>query len=131
MGFNVELVPGSVIVELTGWDMVANLRRRVEVDVTQILDVSVERRADVEELIDHRVLGVGMHMGKKRPNRRRVGTMLGRGVSGNQFWAVPSSDGSRSLLVVDLSTDNRFQRVVLAVDDPDDFAAALEDVRSS
>ena len=129
MGFNVGLVPGSVIVELTGWDMVANMRRRVEVDVTQILDVSVKRRADVEELIDHRMLGVGMHMGKKRPNRRRVGTMLGRGVSGKQFWAVPSSDGSRSLLVVDLSTNNGFQRVVLAVADPADFAAAIDDVR--
>ena len=92
VGFNVELVPGSVIVELIGWDMVANLRRRVEVDVTQILDVSVERRADVEELIDHRVLGVGMNMGEKRPNRRRIGAMLGRGVSGKQFWA----DGCRT-----------------------------------
>lgn len=131
VGFNVQVVPDSVIVELTRWDLAANLRRRVEVDVGQILGVGVESRAELEALIDHRVLGFGTHMGKKRPNRRRVGTMLGRGVLGKQFWAVPSSDGTRSLLVIDLAADSDYRRVVLAVDDPDDFAAALEDARPS
>jgi len=131
VGFSVQLLAGSVIVQLTGWDLAANLRRRVEVDAEQIRGIKVEPRAAVEELIDHRVVGVGTHMGKQRPNRRRVGTMLGRGVSGKQFWAVPSSDGFRSLLVVDLSAESDFQRIVLAVDDPDDFAAALEDVHPS
>ena len=118
-------------VELTGWDSVANLRRRVEVDVRQIRSVRVESRADLEALIDHRALGIGTHMGEKRPNRRRVGTMQGRGLPGKQFWAVPSGRGSRFLLVVDLSADAEFQRVVIAVDDPEAVAAAIEDHRSS
>jgi hypothetical protein len=131
VGFSVRLVSDSMIVELSGWDSVANLRRRVEVDVAQIVCVGVERRADLEALIDHRALGVGTHSGEKRPDRRRVGTMQGRGVPGKQFWAVPSGDGSRALLVVDLPADHDVRRLVLAVDDPDDVAAAIEVHRQS
>jgi len=127
VGFKVSLlVPDSIIVELTGWDSVSNLRRRVEVDVSHILRVSVEPRSDLEALIDHRALGIGTHLGEKRANRRRVGTMQGRGVRGKQFWAVPSGDGSRSLLVVDLPADDDFQRIVAAVDDPDGVAASIK-----
>ncbi len=113
-------------VELTGWDLVANLRRRVEVDVSAIRQVAVERRSDLERLVDHRVLGVGTHNGEQRPNRRRVGTMIGRSVSGKQFWAVPAGNGSQPLVVLDLSATGDFERVVLNVDDPCEFAATLE-----
>ena len=47
-----------------------------------------QHRADLEELTDHRVIGVDALMGKQRPDRRRIGTMLCRGVSCSQFWMV-------------------------------------------
>ena len=98
-------------------------------DVAAIQQAKVEPRSDVERLVDHRVLGVGTHNGEQRPNRRRVGTMLGRSVPGKQFWAVPAGDRSHPLVVLDLSAASGFERMVLEVDDPDEFAAALERAR--
>jgi len=118
-----------VIVTLTGWDLVVNLRRRLVVDVSAIRQVEVGPRSEVERLVDHRVLGIGTHDGERRPNRRRVGTMLGRGVSGKQFWAVPAGDGSHPLVVIDLSAAGDLARVVLGVDDPEEFAAAIDRAR--
>lgn len=129
MGFDVALSPQSLVVELTRWDSAANLRRRLDIDLGTIEDVGVEPRAGLERLIDHRVLGIGAHVGERRPNRRRVGTMLGRGVSGKQFWAVPASEGSRRLVVVDLSPESEIRRLVLAVDDPDGLVTAIEGAR--
>lgn len=125
MGFDVQLSSQSMIVELTGWDRVANVRRRIEVDLADTRAVTVQQRADVERLVDHRALGVGTHDGARRPNRRRVGTMMGRSVTGKQFWAVPASDGSHPLVVLDLAAGD-FQRIVVAVDNPTEVAAALQ-----
>jgi hypothetical protein len=52
--------------------------------------------------------------------------MMGRSMSGKQFWAVPASDGSRPLVVFDLSATDDFQRIVVAVDNPTEVAAALQ-----
>lgn len=67
----------------------------------------VEQRQQLETMIDHRSVGIGTQLGREYPNRRRVGTMLGRGVSGNEFWAVggarrrASSSSSTSRPTVD------------------------------
>ena len=56
--------------------------------------------------------------------------MLGRGVSGKQFWAAPAGRGAAPLLVPDLR-EGEFERVVVAVDDPDAAAAGIEQARES
>lgn len=53
-----------------------NWRRRVEFDLATVMRATVVQRAALEDLIDHRALGCGSHNGRKRPNRRRLGTML-------------------------------------------------------
>ena len=70
---------------------------------------------------DHRVAGTGAHDGGTRPNRRRVGTMLGRDVVGKQFWAVPSGEQDQQLLVLDLH-EGEFSRAVVATDAPPEIA---------
>lgn len=126
--FEVDISESAVVVTMTGWDRAMNWRRHVAVESSAVLDARVEQRSTLERRIDHRASGLGTHNGEKRPNRRRVGTMLGRDVAGKQFWAVPAGDESTRLLVVEVR-DGRFKRLVLAVDDP--VAAAAEIRRST
>ena len=125
MGFDVRVSQHEVTVALNGLDRVMNWRRSVQFDLEDVVKVSVVERSSLEELIQHRALGWGTHNGEKRPNRRRVGTMLGRDVAGKQFWAVPAGEASTRLLVLDMSTGN-FTRAVLEVDDPESDAATIE-----
>ena len=124
MAARVRLGETAITVELTGWDRIMNWRRQVRIDRHRITSVEVQERYSLESVIDHRVLGFGSHIGFKRPTRRRVGTMLGRAVTGKQFWAVPASPRDEQLLVIDLD-DPEFGRAVLSVDDPTATASAL------
>ncbi len=114
-----------MVVRLSGWDRATNWRRTVEFQLEAVATVGLEQRRVLEELIDHRAVGIGTHDGARRPNRRRVGTMLGRGVDGKQFWAVPSGRASQPVLVLD-QTHGEFDRVVLMVHDPAAVAAEIE-----
>ncbi len=125
MGFNVRISHDDVSIELSGLDRAMNWRRSIQFDLADVVKVSVVERSSLEELIEHRALGWGTHNGEKRPNRRRVGTMLGRDVVGKQFWAVPAGEGSTRLLVLDMSSGD-YARSVLEIDDPDSAAATLE-----
>ncbi len=107
-----------------------NLRGRLDVPLADVSGARVEERHELETLIDHRSVGIGTHLGREHPNRRRVGTMLGRGVPGNQFWAVAAGDATRPLLVIDLVPRGGFRRLVLDVDDPPGMATALSVPRS-
>jgi len=120
----IEANGAAVTVELSGWDRVMNWRRRVQFESGTIATVSVVDRSSLEQMIDHRALGWGTHNGLKRPGRRRIGSMLGRGVSGKQFWAVQPGPGSLPLVVLDLN-DHEFQRAVLEVDDPESFRTKI------
>ena len=96
----------------------ANFRRIVEIDRASIVKAVVIGRQELESRIDHRQLGIGTHYGERYPGRRRVGTHLGRGVLGPQFWATARSGPELRLLVLDLN-NHEFARAVLEVNDPD------------
>ena len=117
MAARVTFSADRITVTLSGWDRLANLRRGLDIALSAVSTVCVEDRSSLERLIDHRVIGFGTHIGEKRPNRRRVGTMLGRSVRGKQFWVVPAGDASSPLLVVELATGD-FSRLVAEVEDP-------------
>lgn len=129
MAFVVDTSDERVEVQLTGWDRAMNWRRRIVFDLSSVTRAATEDRASLEALIDHRSMGCGTHNGAKRPNQRRIGTMVGRGVAGNQFWAVPAGKGTDLLLVLELF-DHEFVRAVLAANDPQtvaiDIGRALE-----
>jgi hypothetical protein len=125
MAFVISRHGAAVAVELSGWDRAMNWRRRIGFDVATIEGVSIADRSSLESVIDHRALGCGTHNGSKRPGRRRIGTMLGRGVPGKQFWSVRAGPGSSKLIVLDL-VDHEFQRAVLEVEDPKSFQTAIE-----
>ena len=124
MGVEVRISPHAVSVTLSGWDRAMNWRRSVAVEPSAVSEARVEQRSALECLIDHRASGCGTHNGGKRPNRRRVGTMLGRDVAGKQFWAVPAGEESARLLVLEMR-EGDFKRFVLAVDDPEAAAATI------
>lgn len=125
MGIDVELTSEVLILRLTRWDRVANFRRRLIIDVDEIKSIRVVERSDLEKVVDHRVLGIGTHDGERRPNRRRVGTMLGRDVVGKQFWAVPAGADTQLLVVIDLSADSDLKRVVVGLGDPEGLTSAI------
>lgn len=125
MAFVVDTSGERVEVRLTGWDRAMNWRGSIVFDLSAVTRAAVEDRASLEALIDHRSMGCGTHNGAKRPNQRRIGTMLGRGVTGNQFWAVPAGGGTDPLLVLELH-DHEFVRAVLAANDPQTVAADIE-----
>jgi hypothetical protein len=129
MAFVISADGAAVAIELSGWDRAMNLRRRIGFDATTIKAVSIADRSSLESAIDHRALGCGTHNGSKSPGQRRIGTMLGRGVPGKQFWSVRAGPGSSTLVVLDL-VDHEFQRAVLEVDDPTSFQSALEEALS-
>lgn len=123
MGFRVEEDQDQVVrVALSGWDRILNLRSAVVIEPGQVDEVFLARRGDLERTIDHRVKGLGSHDGGRRPGGRRVGTMMGRGVIGHQFWAVPKGGPEAVLVVLEL-TGHQFRRAVLDVTDPVRFRA--------
>lgn len=124
MAFRVEWTGGTLRVELDGWDRLANFRRVLEIDRATVAKATVAPRGELESYIDHRQLGIGTHAGERYPGRRRVGTHLGRGVVGKQFWATARGAPELPLLVLDL-VDHEFVRAVLAVSDPEAIAALV------
>lgn len=124
MGFSVETTNSSLTVRLTGWDRAMNWRQHVTFPLSRVAAVRVEARSALEPSVQHRERGCGTHNGAKRPNKRRVGTMVGRGIAGKQFWAVAASAPDCGLLVLDLA-DHAFVRAVLEVPNPKAVAAEL------
>ncbi len=102
---------------LRRWDRAMNGRRSVLFPWTSIKEASLARRGVLEERVDSRVLGVGTHNGATRPGWRRIGIMMGRDVTGKQFWAVAAGPRDTKIVVVALA-DHDFTRAVLEVDDP-------------
>lgn len=119
MALEFDLGDGGLRIELSGLDRAIGWRRTVAVDPDEIVDAWATIRGALEPSIDRRLLGRGPHDGAFRPGRRRVGSMLGRGIEGRQFWAMPASGPELPLLVLDLR-DHEFLRIVAAVDDPYD-----------
>jgi hypothetical protein len=113
--FTVTCTDDAVRVGISGWDRVVTWRRVLTVDLATVCSAFIESRGVLEAHIDHRVAGFGTHDGAGRPGRRRVGTMLGSGVQGPQFWAVSAGPSTMRLLVLDLQS-GPFTRVVLHVD---------------
>lgn len=113
MAFAVTCADGALRIDLSGWDRLLTRRRMLTVDLGAVSAARIEQRVTLEAAIEHRVTGVGTHDGRRRPGRRRVGRMLGRGVSGEQFWAV-SAGATDRLLVLDVSS-GAFVRVVVDV----------------
>lgn len=128
MAFSITTTDAAITVELRGWDRTMNGRRRLEFGLDTVSAASVHARAGLEALIDHRALGCGTHNGSKRPGRRRIGTMLGRGVAGKQFWAARKGSGSTELLVLDL-VGQTFARAVLEIDEPHQWRDVIDDLR--
>jgi len=125
MAAELAVLDDRVVAELSGWDRAMNWRSEVVFDYTNIESASDIDRSSLENLIDHRTSGCGTHDGLRRPNRRRIGTMLGRGIVGKQFWVVPAGPGAARLLVLDLR-DHEFARAVLAIDDVKEVVAAIK-----
>lgn len=124
MSFQIQVSDGGVAVELGGWDLAMNWRRRIEITQQQIEAARIATRSLLEQKIDHRAIGCGTHNGAERPNERRTGTMLGRDVDGKQLWMVEAGPGDRPLVVLDLA-DHEYKRAVLEVADPERFLATL------
>lgn len=118
MAFWFECTGSTLRVVLSGWDCLANGRRTVEFERADVVKAAVVERHELESRVDHRKLGIGTHFGWVYPGRRRIGTHLGRGVIGPQFWVTARSGPELPLLVLDL-TDHEFARAVLAVSEPD------------
>jgi hypothetical protein len=115
VAFEVACASGAVRVELSGWDRLFTWRRSLVVDLATVRAAFIDSRGALETDIDHRAAGFGTHNGGKRPGRRRVGAMLGRGVSGRQFWAVSAGAPTAHLLVLEPES-GPFARVVLEAD---------------
>jgi len=118
MAFRIGEDSYQVTVNLTGWDRIMCWRSHVEIPHDQIRSATLARRGDLESSIDHRLAGVGTHDGARRSGRRRVGSMMGRHITGKQFWAVGEGSPDAVLVVLDLK-DHEFSRAVLAVSDAD------------
>ena len=88
LSFDIAIDDSGLVVRLAGWDRLANWRGTVRVPRSAAQAAWVEERGILEALVQHRVVGMGTHAGGARPGRRRVGTMMGRGHVGRQFWAV-------------------------------------------
>ena len=110
--FDVVADDDAITVVLRRFARIMNWRRTVVVERSSIVATTVAERGELEPLIDHRWLGFGTHDGDRRPGRTRIGTMLGRGVPGKQFWAVSAGRPETELLVVDLRT-HEFDRLVV------------------
>ena len=124
LSFSVTVDGDGLEVLLTGWDRLLNGRSAVRAPRASLRSVWVEERGSLEALVDSRVLGYGTHAGLRRPGRRRVGTMMGRGHVGRQFWAVAAGPDDQRLLVVDV-TDGHFSQVIVQIADPDAAARLL------
>ena len=112
VAFEVACASDAVRVELSGWDRLFTWRRSLVVDLATVRSAFIKDRGALEADIDHRAVGFGTHNGGKRPGRRRVGAMLGRGVPGRQFWAVSAGAPTVRLLVLEPES-GPFARVVL------------------
>jgi hypothetical protein len=112
VAFEVACASGAVRVELSGWDRLFTWRRSLVVGLAIVHSAFIESHGALEADIDHRATGFGAHNGAKRPGRRRVGAMLGRGVPGRQFWAVSAGAMTTHLLVLE-SESGAYARVVL------------------
>lgn len=115
----------GVHVDLSGGDRLMCWRTNVVFDSANVASARTLDRSSLESFIDHRNSGRGTHDGSQRPNRHRIGSMLGRGVAGKQFWAVPAGPSDARLLVLDLH-DHEFARAVLAIESAETIAAAIE-----
>jgi hypothetical protein len=124
MSFAIDQDDGGLRIGLSGLDAMFNWRRSVVVEPGSIAQAWGALRGGLEPALDRRILGRGPHDGAFRPGRRRVAAVLGRGVDGKQFWAVPAGGTEMPLLVVELR-DHEFLRVVAAVDDPYAWARTL------
>ncbi|NND75242.1 MAG: hypothetical protein HKN44_09575 [Ilumatobacter sp.] len=122
MALRVEHGPDGLVIVLSGLDRLMTLRRSVRIEPAHVASASVVDRLLPESSVDHRASGFGTHDGAKRPGRRRVGTMLGRDVVGEQFWAVPAGRADQPVLVLDL-VDHEFTRIVIATDDDAELAS--------
>ena len=91
MPFQVDHDDGGFRIDLSGFDRAFNWRGSVVVAPAEIAGAWATLRGGLEPALDRRILGRGPHDGAFRPGRRRVASVLGRGVDGKQFWAVPGS----------------------------------------
>jgi hypothetical protein len=110
---HVRVGNGRLVVTLEGWDAVWTFRRRVDVPLTQVVDMAVADAADVPRR--------GMRMpGTALPGVIRAGS-YGSGER-RELWNVRRA---RRVLVVDLHPPQPYRRLVIEVADPDSVATDL------
>jgi len=114
VAFSVEVEDGEIVICLSGLDLLV-FRRSVRVPLSSVISTTVQRRGDLELLIESRISGLGTNYGWRLPNRRRVGPMLRRGAVGPEFWAVERGSADQELIVCSLEGQN-YARLVLDVD---------------
>lgn len=115
MGIGVSWSGNVMDVYIDGLDRVFGQRRRLEVPLTRVVEVRVLPRGIAESDISMFGRGLGI------PGLIAVGHFRGR-TGRRQWWRVRQGV---ELLVIDLSPDSTFDRVVLEVDDVHTTAAEI------
>lgn len=108
-----EVTGGALRIELSRAEQMLGLRRSFAVPLGQVRSARVEPRREVQHRRGLRAPGTEV------PGRIAIGTWRGHGR--RDFWNVRRAD---RVLVVELE-GNRFDRLVLEVDDPDRLAGLL------
>lgn len=85
-----------------------NLRKEIVVPRSDIERASIRDRWNLEALLDRRLSGIDLK------GRHLVGTFVGRGGEGNEFWAVRKTG---RVVVLQLQ-NSRIRRLVLEVVGP-------------
>lgn len=120
MSITIEVSESELSVELSGVSTVLALRSHLTVPLSEV------EGAAVMSLEQARSEGVGIKVpGVRIPGVFRAGSY--RTGDSWQFWYVGQPD---RVLVIDLA-DDRYERLVLEVDDPDAEAARINDARPS
>lgn len=117
MSISVLVSAGALDVRVGGWDRVWGLRSRIEVPLARVRDARV---VDLAEVRGDRWLRTG---GLGVPGVASVGHFRGREAK-RQWWRVYRA---ARVLVIELTPESHFDRIVLPLEDPDAVAARIRE----
>ncbi len=120
MGVQVVATGEVLDVFVSGMDRIWGLRSRLEIPMSRVDGARVAPAAEAKAELSIRTGGLGV------PGLALVGHFRGRTVK-KQWWRVYRAE---AVLIVELSADSQFDRLVLQVDEPAAVAAAIEAARS-
>jgi len=115
MPVDVTIRGADLCVRFSGWDAFWTFHRGPTIPLAHVTGARVGARNVEVRTVSFRLFGTGV------PRRALAGLMRSRG-GGRQLWAVYRRP---DVLVVDL-VEERWQRLVLQVDDPAAAAAAID-----